>query len=200
MFFQDDIKTLFISKLFNTFVIPMFLKRAAIYILLSTFLFNISGYFIAFKVLQYQVRKEIKSEIKQQLSRSDLTTIAIKKAKKNAILWEEENKEFYYGGALYDIVKSCETNDSIFYYCINDKQEEILFDNLEEHIDRYVTTDEFSKNLAAKKLISPNIKLYFNNSVSLACDYCYLETIFFTKQTTYTSAVIEINSPPPEFV
>lgn len=178
----------------------MFLKRATIFILISTFLFNISGYFIAFKVLQYQVRKEIKSQIKLQLSTSDLTTIVINKAEKKAILWEEENKEFYHKGALYDIVKSSETRDSIIYHCINDKQEEILFDNLEEHINRYVTTDEFAKNRSAKKLINPSIKLYFVNSVSLVCEYCYVDTIFSSKQPTYTSAVIEINSPPPEFV
>lgn len=178
----------------------MFLKKVTVFILLSTFLFNIAGYFIAFKVLQFQIRKEIKSEIKQQLAASELTTIIINKAHPEQISWEEKGKEFYFAGGLYDIISSTETSDSIYYYCINDVQEELLFENLDEHINKYVTTDEFSKNRSAKKLANPSIKLYFTHSISLACDYCYSAIIYLSKPHLYTSAIIEINPPPPEFI
>lgn len=178
----------------------MRLKKVTTFILLSTFLFNIAGYFITFKVLQYQVRKEIKREIKHQLSPSELTTIRINKANPEQISWEDEGKEFYYKGALYDIVNSTETGDSICYYCINDVQEELLFENLDEHINRYVTTDEFSKNRSSKKLANPSIKLYFTHSVSLACEHYFSSITYTSKPCLYTSAVIEMNSPPPEFI
>jgi hypothetical protein len=40
--------------------------------------------------------------------------------------WEEEGKEFYQDGQLYDVVKSVTTGGKTVLYCINDKKEEEL--------------------------------------------------------------------------
>ena len=40
--------------------------------------------------------------------------------------WEEDGKEFYQDGQLYDVVKSVVKDGNTILYCINDKEEEVL--------------------------------------------------------------------------
>ncbi len=176
----------------------MLLKKVTIFILLGIFLFNTAGYFIAFKILQYQIRKEIKAEIKQQLDPSECTIITIAKREITSIAWEDDGEEFYYKGELYDIIRSTETKDSITFCCINDEKEEELLEKLNDHIDRHSIAYKSLKNRSAKKLNNPVKKLFFqvasssflsatNRSIRFPSDYFY-----------YTPVFIEIVSPPPE--
>jgi len=74
------------------------MKKAAAIFLLGIFLFNIAGYFIAFKLVQYQIKKEIKAEIKKNINSDELTAIIISKKQINKIDWLEEGKEMNYNG------------------------------------------------------------------------------------------------------
>lgn len=174
------------------------MKKAIALFLLSIFLFNTVGYFIAFKVFQYQIQKEIKAEIKQQLNPSDLTTIFIDKNHLEQIEWVKEGKEMYYKGELYDVVRSTENSTSVTYHCINDKQEKSLFANLHEHINQYISGNKSLKNHTAKKLTNIAIKLYFSNETPFLFNAPTSTTRFFSQDLIYTSICIEINSPPPE--
>ncbi len=176
----------------------MLLKKVTVFILLGIFLFNTAGYFIAFKILQYQIQKEIKTEIKQQLDPSECTIITIPKHELNNIAWEDEGEEFYYKEELYDIIRSTETKDSITFCCINDQKEEELLEKLNDHIDRHSIEHKSLKNRNAKKINNPVKKLFFevasssflsitNQSITFPSDYFY-----------YTPVFIEIVSPPPE--
>ena len=44
----------------------------------------------------------------------------------NTFRWEEDGKEFYQDGQLYDVVKSVVKDGNTILYCINDKEEEVL--------------------------------------------------------------------------
>ena len=57
------------------------MKKAAAIFLLGIFLFNTAGYFIAFKSVQYQIKKEIKAEIKKNINSDELTAIIIRRNK-----------------------------------------------------------------------------------------------------------------------
>lgn len=166
--------------------------------LLAIFLFNIVGYFIAFKVVQHQVRSEVKTAIKQTLTANQLTVIEIHKTEQNQLIWEEKNKEFYYKGELYDIVKTEEKTESITYYCINDKQEEQLFEHLEEHVNNYISDNHLSNKNGSKKNHPDSIKLYLSNVLSPTLEITDNTAIFNTYPLFYTSACVEISSPPPE--
>ena len=74
------------------------MKKAAAIFLLGIFLFNTAGYFIAFKSVQYQIKKEIKAEIKKNINSDELTVIIISKKQINKIDWLEEGKEMNYNG------------------------------------------------------------------------------------------------------
>lgn len=177
------------------------MKKAVSIFLFGIFLFNLAGYFIAFKSLQYQIKKEIKAEIKKNINSDELTTIVIDKEQINKIDWFEEGKEMYYNGKLYDVVRLTKNVTSVTYYCINDKQEELLFANLEEHIAMHIAANKPIKNQASKKLANNVIKLYFFNDQSIKFNTDLLNlSHFFSIHLPYKSTFIEIDSPPPEFV
>ncbi len=176
------------------------MKKAVALFLFGIFLFNTAGYFIAFKSVQYQIKNEIKAEIKEKISSCELTTIVINLKQLNKIEWLEKGKELKYNGELYDVVRHTENDTSITYYCINDKQEELLFANLEEHINTHISADKPLKNNSAKKIVDHVIKLYFSNESPLVFNSISSDISFFQIPLIYTSAFIKINSPPPEFV
>lgn len=176
----------------------MFLKKLTVFILLGIFLFNTAGYFITFKVLQSQIKKEVKREIKRQVPNSELTVIEISKKQLQNFIWEEEGKEFYHQGNLYDIVRSDESATSFTYYCISDKQEEALFENLDDYIDNNIAAQKSTKSSSSKKTADSSLKLYFNTEISFS--YCnnFIKSTFVTTSEIYSSVCTEISSPPPE--
>jgi hypothetical protein len=178
----------------------MITKKAFSFVLLAIFLFNIVGYFVAFKIVQHQVRSEVKTAIKQTLTANQLTVIEIHKTEQIQLIWEEQNKEFYYKGELYDIVKTEKKTESTTYYCINDEQEEKLFANLEEHVNNYISGNHLSKKNSSKKNHPDLIKLYLSNKLSATPEIKGQTAIFNTYPLFYTSACVEISSPPPEIV
>lgn len=176
------------------------MKKAVSIFLFGIFLFNMAGYFIAFKSVQYQVKKDIKAEIKKNLNADELTSIVIYRKQLNKIDWLEKGKEMYHEGKLYDIVRQIENAETITFYCINDKQEEVLFANLEEHINTHIANNPI-KNQEQKKITDNVIKLYFSNEQSIKCNTgLFAETEFLAANLIYKSALIETDSPPPELV
>ena len=106
----------------------------------------------------------------------------------------------YYNGKLYDIVKHTQNDTSITYYCIDDKQEEVLFANLEEHINTHIANNPI-KNQEQKKITDNVIKLYFSNEQSIKfTTSLFAEKQFSATKLIYKSALIETDSLPPELV
>jgi hypothetical protein len=166
--------------------------------LLCIFLYNTIGYYLAFKAVQMQVRKEVQHTLKQNLSKSQLTAITINKDSVKLLEWKEKGKEFHYQGELYDIVKSDENASAITFYCINDKQEEILFADLDRHITTHIAADKPIKNSTSKKLVDHVVKLYFSNEQSYLFLRSEISSIPNTGSFDYLSNPVEITSPPPE--
>ncbi|MBA3705099.1 MAG: hypothetical protein H0W84_04160 [Bacteroidetes bacterium] len=175
------------------------MKKAASISLLCIFLFNTVGYFIAFKTVQYQVKRSIKSEMKSGLSINELTAITINKTDVANIERQKLGKEMFYNNELYDIVRSTETASTITYYCISDKKEKLLLVNLDEHINTHIA-DQPLKNSTSKKLVDHVIKLYFSNKQFVSFETYSASALFTSVLTFYSPITIDTNSPPPEFV
>lgn len=176
------------------------MKKIAIFSLLAIFLFNSVGYFIVFKVAQIEARKEIKTKIKLGLPDRELTSIEFPKSELSTIHWIKENKEFYFKGKLYDVVKKDEKSSSIVFYCIDDKQEHALFASLDKHVDTFISSQSSKRNSPSKKLNNHVIKIYFANSFDF--NFFTNSTILFHSFSTknHPSEFQETSSPPPEFV
>jgi len=176
------------------------MKKTAALFLLFIFLFNTVGYFIAFKAVQSEIKREAKTEISHDLINKKLTSITINKKKLVDIKWLESGKEMLYNNKLYDIVKTTETSSSITFYCINDTKEESLFANLEDHINTHIAANKPINSGNQKKVTDNVIKLYFPNEHSINFISSISAFQFFPANGTYLSTLIETDSPPPEFV
>lgn len=119
--------------------------------LLFVLFFNISGQFLTFKASQYSIRREIKKEIKNQVPENELVKISFTLSELCTIKWEETGKEFWYKGNIYDVVKKITCGDIINFYCINDRQEKMLFANLEILINRQMNSEKQGNGFSLKK-------------------------------------------------
>lgn len=174
------------------------MKSTVSFFLLIIFLFNTIGYFVVFKISQNQIRKEVKREIKMRLNDSDLHSIVFNKNELKKINWVKTDKEFVFGNELYDIVRTTDTGTTITYYCINDKQEEQLFTNLEEHINKHIASNKNHKKNTLKAYddnnkISNGFKIELHSILGMQIEKSWSynhnsESVFLAK-----------NSPPPRF-
>lgn len=175
------------------------MKKIVTLFLLSIFLFNTVGYFIAFEVVQSEIKNEIDTEIKEKINSPELIAIVINKLQLSETKWSEDGKEMYYDDKFYDVVRHTENATSITYYCINDKEEETLFANLEDHINTQIAANTPTKN--QKKSVDNVIKLYFSNELSTKFNIISFTSLqFYPTNLTYKSLFIETDFPPPKFV
>ncbi len=165
---------------------------------LIIFLFNVAGYFIAFKVEQFQIKSEIESEIKSGINTEYLTTITINKTDLATIQWTEFGKEMRYYDELYDVVRFSETANTITYYCINDSKEDSLFAILDNHINTHIATNNSQKS--SNKMNNHVIKLYFLNKQQFAIEASESSTNLLPFNLIFITTILEKNTLPPEFV
>ena len=108
------------------------------------------------------------------------------------IVWEEANKEFSFEGTLYDVARIKKTDGKTFLYCINDKQEKQVLDNLAKAVNANHGTKQEKNSM--KSLL-----------VDLVCMNDEEQSTIFSVPSTYSlfnvtviSSFEEINIPPPK--
>jgi len=175
-------------------------QKITAFFLLSIFLFNTMGYFVAFKVAQYQIKSAVFSDIREGINLEKATLITLKKAEVNSIVWLEKGKEMRYNNQLYDIVKYTENKETITYYCLSDKLEQHLFSHLNEHINTHVTLANPGKNKSSTNIKNSVVKLFFPHCFQYNLKTSEVNIRFSTIKEDFISAAIGTNSPPPRLV
>jgi site-specific DNA-adenine methylase len=173
------------------------MKKATAILLLAIILFNSTGYFVYFKIAQIEIKKEIKKEIKLHLQSEELTVIRFSNSDINTIHWIEKNKEFIYKDQMFDIVRRSSDSNETTFYCINDKQEKKLFQNLEEQVLKQIENNKNSKSDSSKKNVDNIIKTYFFEENTLTVFQRASSCFYSIIEKTYTSVDVLISSPPP---
>ena len=110
------------------------MKTLSGFILLLIMLFNLTGISIVFTIQKARLRREMKSQIKRGVPKEDLHRLAFHKNDIGKIDWTEEDEEFRHNGEMYDIVYTTREGDSLYYHCLNDKEERNLFAHLDETV------------------------------------------------------------------
>lgn len=115
------------------------MKRLVACVFLFLYAYNIAGYVVLFSLLQYRTRSEIKAMLKARVPEDQLTTFAFQTASfarnERSLQWVDDH-EFRLEGKLYDVVRSFARGDTTYLVCINDVQEERLFEHLDSHVQR----------------------------------------------------------------
>ena len=108
------------------------------------------------------------------------------------IQWEEKGKEFSLDGILYDVARIEKKEGKTFLYCINDKQEKQLLENLAKAVNANHSNKQEKNNI--KSLL-----------LDLVCFIDDQEPGFFSSPSSYScfnvtlvSSFKEISIPPPK--
>jgi hypothetical protein len=176
---------LYINKLSNCLK-----KIVAIIILISAFTSQV-GYYFIYSFQQWQLKAAIKKELFSALPDSSLEII-IAEEHAGAIQWQEEGKEFYLNGILYDVVKAKKTNNKTILYCLNDYKEKHLLAKLARvvHAGRSGKSNKgmvkFQFSICIISQNQANVFLPFIDSPQASWVHSELRSSFQ-----------EINDPPP---
>lgn len=172
------------------------------FILLMLFIFNMSGIFIVFKIEQAFIRQEIKNKIKGGVPEDDLHLFVLSRYEYGALNWVREDIEFRYGNEMFDVVRSQFKSDSVYLYCINDKEETVLFARLDSMI--FENLNAKSKNKSHP--LHYAIKLFKTSFIFTNDVFDISEYLVELKQKSecyilfYTSPYLGVNYPPPNIV
>lgn len=140
-------------------------KNVFVGLLIGVLLAISVGIFPVFKMKQYAIRKEIKRRIKSAIPESELHTLTFLSPETD-VEWVREGKEFIFGTRMYDVVHKKIKGDSTVFQCINDKEETVLFANLDDFVQKELQGN--SKNSKRKRSIGKLVRLQlFCDSVSM---------------------------------
>ena len=141
----------------------------------------------------------MKSKIKKSLNANEYQFFNLNKiSKENSFKWEKKDKEFWYNGRIYDIVK---IEKSGILKCIDDIQEKKLFQNLDSYVNGF-----FTKNPNGKKAMQSINSLFFavflpSKEIVIPQRYCILTTSIPTDIVIFnTDRTLSVVSPPPRFL
>lgn len=152
------------------------------------------GYFVVFKILQINIRHEVKEKIENSLGEDQFEIITIKTGEENQIEWTREGREFLFNNKMYDVVKKKEKDNAIKYFCLNDKKEEELFANLDNFVRKNPQNDKNIKNI-----LSNVVNNYFFEDVNLEKGMFVAEIISLRKTYFYKNLERKVQNPPPKF-
>lgn len=155
--------------------------------------------FIAFKVEQAQIRKAIKHQIKAGIPESELHYFCLSQKDYQQLDWVREDIEFRVGTNMYDIVRSENENDSISLYCVNDKEEAVLFAELDDVVKKQMEGDANSPSGKGSKTLNL-VYIVPNFHFSLVVCSFFDPANFSEINKFYAEPVIECIPHPPDLV
>jgi predicted transcriptional regulator len=110
------------------------LKKALAASLLAILFTSQVGYYFIYTVHQYIIKEEMERRCLLVFLSLHLKYIVAEELG-DKILWQEANKEFSIDGVLYDVARIKKSDGKTFLYCINDKQEKQLLDDLAKAVN-----------------------------------------------------------------
>lgn len=161
-----------------------------------------TGVYIIFKMEQSKIRTSIKHQIKSGVPESELHVFSLSLEEYEQLNWVRKDKEFSSQKNMYDIVKKQNTRDSIFLFCVNDKEEAILFTRLDEMVKRSIERNSNSSDNPLNNVVKLFKLLYviegnhyFFNEIGniIALNFSRLKF-------HYVSPCLEQLTPPPDKV
>lgn len=173
------------------------LQRFVSILLLLVIVYHQIAYFIQFKVEQYQIKKEVKKKIMQNIPKNELTLLSFSICgdEYRNLDWLDGGKEIRYKGRLYDIVKKQEKNGIIKIQCFDDTKEDALFAKLNINIEDYIKTREQSKQ--SNKGFKNPVKEYVVSLAFTLNDRIYYTNIIWPYSNHYTfNPEFQLFSPP----
>jgi hypothetical protein len=136
------------------------LKKTISVVLLFIFLYNISGYYLAFTFQQSGIKETVQDAFKEGET-DDLLVLRISPAEEKNMTWNG-SEEFSLNGKMYDVAFSKREGNILYLYCYCDSKENQLFASLNLHVKNNIDFPGSRKN--SKNTLKNPLPNYFMNS------------------------------------
>lgn len=170
-------------------------KNLAI-LLVGALLFPIVISYTAFLFYKYQVQEEVKALLAQTADEEQFILLKFSKDEAKTKLKWEDATEFEYNGQMYDVIKSFENGDSIFFWVWCDNEETSLKKHYHALLSNLLYNNTQQKE-NSKKLIDFFKTLFFQN-VLLKIMITDEEAKIFVKNSSDYFVYLSVLSPPPK--
>jgi hypothetical protein len=160
-------------------------------------LWQIIGFFGYFEFSHHRIKKEIKKQIKEGVPAQQLVHFSFTEKELNQLTWIKSH-EFKLNGSLFDVVRKKKTTDGYHLECISDKQETVLFANLERMVNSDLNDQHENPGLACwiKLLSSP--LLSFTGDFTLKINgFTAREFHRFNYKYSIISFFVDVPTEPP---
>ena len=176
-------------------------KSLLSFLLLFTIFSNFTGTYIVFKVQQAQVRRSIKRQIKSGIPEDELHYFELSQIEYDQLDWERPDIEFRHENEMFDIVRKEIVGDSIHLHCVNDKEETILFAQLDKLVLLEIEHESNQPNSPITKVVKALKLLYFNDYFDFKINpKTHLDpALALLMATKYLPVFKEVLTPPPNF-
>lgn len=174
-------------------------KQVLAVLLLLVFLFNIMGYYFVFKVNQSLIHGDIRAMINSGFHREQFILVRVENPETNPGYKRLDIDEFVYCGKLYDIVNTSKSGNVLSFWCVNDKEEELLVGSFEKVLAfaSIFGTHDKSKQILALLQGIISIALVKTVDEIIKPD---LNKINFPKYFShFFSHALDLGSPPPKY-
>ena len=162
--------------------------------LLLALFFSQAGYYFIYNVQQHYYKEIAEEKLLAGISDQLLTVIDVTDAGSD-LQWNEEGKEFYLHGQLFDVAKKKNINGKDVIYCFNDKEEGKIL----QQLNKAVRPDNDQN--AEGKNSKQTIKFQFSDFI-ITAKKAWLTgegpaSDYFSFNDNTVSVPIEIKTPPP---
>ncbi len=149
---------------------------------------------------QDMVKKEVERKIKKGVDEQELILLQFTKEEAKVNLKWRSPHEFEYNHQLYDIVETATEDDTVFYWCLLDKEEKKLENRLKEAIARALEQKE--NDLYNPNFLTSWLKPYlfiFSSPWHLPC-LSFYALLCASAEQKYASLFSPPPEPPPRFL
>ena len=175
------------------------MKKITSIFLIFLLLLDSCGFFLVYIELSSLFKQEATAKINDFIPDNQLEVIAFhlsELSNASSSLRILENNEIKINDALYDVYKKVVTGDSIYFYCINDANENILESAFTIYVD--TKTQDTSKNIPLHNIL---VNIFKVAIVPLEFNYSYNQSsIKFITHVDYLfpQHAVDIPTPPPK--
>lgn len=122
----------------------------------------VAGMYVWLQFKKQNIRRTVKHSIEEGLNRDELILLKFTESETQNLEWEHE-KEFEFGGEMFDIVERKQVGDTLYFWCWEDNEETELNRQLArlsaralsqnpDHQDRQEKLQTFFKTLFCEKI------------------------------------------------
>ena len=152
--------------------------------------------------MQYAVKQSVKTKLSAYLPTAALSILKIANSSQKQTGSKDfqliEEGEIRYCGNMYDVAYTELHNDTTYYYCIRDAEEELLFDGLNLAISFFISEDSDTQE-KQNNLIKHLQKEYLFQVQTTSGNFLSFLSIKFSWQNQqFSSPILSCTAPPPK--